>query len=42
MYVAVIIGADVVVYAGYKCGKRFKPPPIHINGVGFAKVWEFL
>ena len=37
MYVAVIIDVDVVVYAGYKCGKRFNLPPIHIKESGLAK-----
>ena len=39
MYVVVIIGVDVVVYTVCKCGRRFNPSPIHIKGVGFAKVW---
>ena len=38
MYVAVIIGVDVVVYAVCKCGRLFNPSPIHIKGVDFAKV----
>ena len=38
MYVVVIIGVDVVVYAVCKCGRRFNPSPIHIKGVGFTKV----
>ena len=42
MYVAVIIGVNAVVYAVCKCARRFNPLPIHIKGVGFAKVWEVL
>ena len=34
MYVVVIIGVDTVCM----CGRRFNRSPIHIKGVGFAKV----
>jgi len=42
MYVAVIIGVDAVVYAMCKFARRFNPSPIHIKGVGLAKVVEVL
>ena len=42
MYVAVIIGVGAVVYAMCKFARRFNPSPIHIKGIGFAKVVEVL
>ena len=41
MYVTVIIGVTVVVYAACKYVSRFNPSPIHIKGVGFAKSGAF-
>ena len=38
MYVTGIIGVDAVC----KGLRRFNPSPIHIKGVGFAKVLEIL
>ena len=42
IYVAIIIGVDVMVYAACKCGRRFNPSPIHIKRVRFVKVLEVL
>ena len=37
----IIISVNVVVYKVCKCARRFNPSPIHIKGVGFAKIWGF-